>query len=99
LTSAPPHGPFSTLPAKAILFIGYARADEPSQPKDGEVRWLNFATGRLTTAQAADALGRGPRGAQIPPPQRLLDHLAHHRPQDAIGNERAHHAVDRAGKA
>lgn len=35
---------------RKLVFLSYARADEPEQPRDGEVRWLTFVLGYLKAA-------------------------------------------------
>jgi hypothetical protein len=45
-----------TPPSKPIIFISYARADEPERPVDGEVKWLSFVTGHLRAAEEIGAL-------------------------------------------
>src|SRR5271170_654309 len=39
-------------PRKPILFISYARADEPERPGPDEIKWLSFVTGYLRPAEA-----------------------------------------------
>ena len=39
-----------TPPPKPIIFIGYAHADEPEKPAEGEVKWLSFVIGYLRPA-------------------------------------------------
>jgi hypothetical protein len=40
----------SVPPRKPILFISYARADEPERPGPDEIKWLSFVTGYLRPA-------------------------------------------------
>jgi hypothetical protein len=37
-------------PAKPIIFISYAHADEPDKPAEGEVKWLTFVQSFLQPA-------------------------------------------------
>jgi hypothetical protein len=44
-------------PAKPILFISYAHADQPDKPADGKVRWLTFVQSFLQPAVKRGVFG------------------------------------------
>ena len=41
---------------KPVIFISYARADEPEKPREDEVQWLSFVTGFLRPAERRGAI-------------------------------------------
>jgi TIR domain len=52
LTASRAHSfPMTTVGTKPVIFISDAHADEPENPRDGEVQWLTFVTDFLKSAE------------------------------------------------